>query len=221
MIYFYGNRFKVVLSLTDMREALRRLFLFGIPLLTIELLTGGILSALPYGSGDYGTCTYDTCGISLTTSGNVTLSATPTSSGVHTTAQDELEVSTDASTGYTVTMLDSDTDVTLSNGADAFAASSGTPASPISLAMNTWGYRVDGLSGFGAGPTSSQTNDASALYTFAGVPPSNGTAHTIVSTSAAANPPEITDVWYGVRIDTANQAGTYTNTISYTAVTND
>lgn len=200
---------------------LRRLVLWGVPILFLEAATGTILLALPYGSGTYDTCTYDTCGITLITSGTVNLAVTPTTSGVNTTAQDQATVSTDASTGYTLTFLDSDTNTSLVNGANSIAASSGTQASPITLALNTWGYRVDGLAGFGAGPTSAQTNDPSATYTFAGIPASNQTAHTLKTTSSAANPPEVTNVWYGVRLDTTKPNGTYLDQVTYTAVTND
>jgi hypothetical protein len=130
-------------------------------------------------------------------------------------------VSTDATTGYTLTFLDSDTNTSLVSGGNSIAASSGTPASPITLALNTWGYRVDGQAGFGAGPTSAQNSDPSELYSFAGIPASDQTAHTLKTTSSAANPPEITDVWFGVRLDTAKPNGTYTDQVTYTAVTND
>jgi hypothetical protein len=205
----------------DVRAAFRLLILWGVPLFFLEIAVGATLSALPYGSGTYGTCTYDTCAISVLSSGTVNLAVTPTSSGVNTTAKDDVTVSTDASTGYTLTFLDSDTDTTLVNGGNSIAASSGTQAGPITLALNTWGYRVDGLASFGAGPTSAQNNDSSTLYTFAGVPASNQTAHTLKTTSAAANPAETTNVWYGVRLDTTKPSGTYSDQVTYTAVTND
>ncbi|HTE22464.1 MAG TPA: hypothetical protein VK674_05495 [Candidatus Limnocylindria bacterium] len=199
-----------------------RLVLWGAPLLFLGFASGAtMLSALPYGSGAYDTCTYDTCGISVLTSGTVTLAVTPTSGGVNTTAEDEVIVETDASTGYTLTFLDSDTDTALTSGANTVTASGGTQASPVTLALNTWGYRVDSLASFGAGPTGAQNSDPNALYTFAGVPASNQTAHTLKSTSSAANPAEVTEVWFGARLDTAKPDGIYTGQVTYTAVTND
>lgn len=201
------------------KKILEQTVLWSVPLFFLAF--GTFISALPYGSGDYGACTYDTCGITLTTDGTVTLPVTPTTSGVNTTVSDTAEVSTDATTGYTLTLSDSDTDTDLISGVSTIAAASGTQASPATLALNTWGYRVDGLAGFGTGPTSAQTSDSSALYTFAGLPASNQTVHTIKTTSQAANPPDTTDVWYGVRVDTTKPNGTYTGTVTYTAVTND
>lgn len=197
------------------------LFLLVVPAAEFLLLGRPNTSALPYGSGDYGACTYDTCSISLLTTGLVALNVTPTGSGVNTTAKDEVTVSTDATTGYTLTFTDSDTDTTLASGGNTIPASAGTQAGPITLAMNSWGYRVDGLAGFGAGPTSAQASDPSTAYTFAGVPASDQTAHTLKVTAVAANPPDVTEIWYGVRLDTTKQSGTYTGSVTYTAVTND
>lgn len=196
-------------------------FMAAITTLALAGVSSELLGALPYGSGSYDTCTYDTCGISLSTSVTVTLNVTPTSGGVNTTAKDDVVVSTDASTGYTLTFSDTDTSTDLQNGANIIPVSGDTPASPATLPLNTWGYRVDGLSGFGAGPTSAQTNDASTLYTFAGIPASNQTAHTLKATSAAANPAETTNVWYGVRLDDTKPSGTYSDIVTYTAVTNE
>lgn len=204
------------------KKSLVYLILWVFPLVLLAALASGrFLTALPYGAGTYDTCSYDTCGIGLITSSTVNLAATPTTSGVNSTAEDEVIVDTDASTGYTLTFLDSDTDTTLADGVSTLAASGGTQASPVTLALNTWGYRVDGLAGFGAGPTSAQNSDTSTLYTFAGVPASNQAAHTLKTTSSAANPAETTHVWYGVRIGTGKPSGIYTGQVTYTAVTND
>lgn len=197
------------------------LIVIGLSLLVAEPLLGGNSSALPYGSGTYGSCQYDTCSLSLSTSGTVSVSATPTVSGVYSTQSDSVLVGTHASTGYTLTMKDSDTSTDLVSGGDTVARSAGTQASPITLALNTWGYRVDGLSGFGAGPTSAQTNSASSSYTFAGMPASNESTHTLKVTSVAAEPAETTTVWYGVRIDHTKPSGTYTDLVTYTAVVNN
>lgn len=177
--------------------------------------------ALPYGSGTYGSCQYSSCGISVSTGGTVNLSVTPTSSGVYTTTNDTITVITGSSTGYTLSFKDNDTNTNLENGSEVVATHSGTQASPTGLSMNTWGYRVDGLSGFGVGPTSAQNSQSSSSYTFAGIPASNQTAHTLKTTSVPATPSDTATVWYGVRIDTAIPAGTYTDQVVYTAVTNN
>lgn len=184
----------------------------------------GPVRAIPYGSGDYGTCIYEgsstACSISITTSGTVSLSVTPTSSGVYTTASDNVTVGTNASTGYTLTLKDSDTDTNLVSGSDTITPSAGTQAVPVVRALGTWGYRVDGIGGFGAGPTSAENSAASSSYTFAGVPASNQAANTIASSVNAANPAVVTKVWYGVRLDTTTPSGTYTDLVVYTATTN-
>lgn len=195
-----------------------RLALSSLGLLAAFLIVPTV-AALPYGTGLYGTCQYDTCSISVSSSGTVGLSATPTAAGVFSTASDTVSVTTAASTGFTLKVNDSDTDTNLVNGANNVAASSGTQAVPVERAANTWGYRVDGLSGFGAGPTSAESSVSSSSYTFAGVPASNQTAHTIRNYTSAASAIE-TIIWYGVKIDTAIPAGTYTGTVTYTATTN-
>lgn len=180
--------------------------------------------AIPYGSGDYGTCIYEgsatACSITITTSGTVSLSVTPTSSGVYTTASDNVTVGTNASTGYTLTLRDTDTSTNLTSGADTIAPSAGTQALPVVRALGTWGYRVDGIGGFGAGPTSAESNVSSSSYTFAGVPASSQSANTIASSANAANPAVVTKVWYGVRLDTTTPSGVYTDQVVYTATTN-
>jgi hypothetical protein len=95
------------------------------------LLWWGItaIQALPYGAGTYGSCQYQSCSISVLSSGTVALNATPTVSGVYTFASDNVTVDTAASTGYTLTLKDSDTTTSLQNGADTITATSGTPAS--------------------------------------------------------------------------------------------
>lgn len=202
-----------------LRRTLKPATFLAVPLVILSY--GALVAALPYGSGDYGACTYNTCDITLTTNSTVDLPITPTTDGVNTTVNDTAEVATGASTGYTLTFSVADTDTSLSGSTDSIDASSGTQASPVTLGLNTWGYRVDGLSGFGAGPTATQTNDPDSVYAFAGVPASNQTAHTLKSTSSAADPPDATDIWYGVRIDATKTAGSYTGQVVYTAVTNE
>jgi hypothetical protein len=79
---------------------------------------------------------------------------------------------------------------------------------------------VDSVGGFGAGPTSAQSNIAPSAALFAGVPASNAAANTIASTNAKANPAVTTNVWYGVCADTGITNGTYSSQVLYTAVAN-
>jgi len=191
------------------------------PLLALVFV--GVAAASPYGSDQYGTCQYGSCSISLSTSGTVSLPLTPVGgSTICTTQADSVGVLTDASDGFTLKLADNDTNTTLvgSSHGGTFTASSGTPASPSVLTAGKWGYRVDGLGGMGSGPTSAGTNTAPLSLTFAGVQPSSGTPDTIVTTSVAANPTVTTNVWYGVCAASTQLADTYTDVVTYTAVTN-
>lgn len=156
--------------------------------------------------------------ISMTTSGTVALAITPTSSGSATSASDSVSVSTNNATGYNLTLADADATTTLVNGANSIAASAGTQAAPVALANNTWGYRVDNVGGFGAGPTSAQTNVASLSGTWAGVPAS-GSGNQLKNTATTASG-DLTTVWYGAKADTTKPNGTYADTVTYTATTN-
>jgi len=156
--------------------------------------------------------------ISISTSGTVTLAVTPTASGSATSASDTVSVSTNNATGYYLQLASSSAQVTLTNGGNSIAASSGTQASPVTLANNTWGYRVDSAGGFGAGPTSTQTNVTSLSNTWAAIPAS-GSPNTLKTTATTASA-DTTTVWYGAKVDTTKPNGTYSNTVTYTATTN-
>jgi hypothetical protein len=156
--------------------------------------------------------------ISMTTASPVTVSLTPTPGGVVSSSSDTVSVSTNNSTGYTLTLADNDTDTNLVNGANNIAAHAGTQASPTALANNTWGYRVDGVGGFGAGPTSAEANNGSSSTLWAGMP-SSASPNTLKTTSSTATN-DTTTVWYGVRVNTSLPSGTYTDTVTYTATTN-
>lgn len=173
-----------------------------------------------YGSGNYGYCDYGACTITLTSGGSTTLNVAPTPGGACTVQSDTASVLTDSTAGYNLTMTTSTTNNAMTSGANSITASSGTAASPATLAVNTWGYRVDGLAGFGAGPTSSQNNGSVPSVTFAGVPPSNQAGTTVATSSGPANPAVNTTVWYGVCANSSLPSGSYSTTVTYTAVTN-
>jgi hypothetical protein len=173
-----------------------------------------------YGSGSYGDCNYGSCSITLSSGGAVNIDVTPTQTGTCSIASDIVSVLTDSTAGYTVQLASSTTDTNLVNGASTIATSSGTAATPAILTPNAWGWRIDGLSGFGAGPTSAQSNITAPVSGFAGVPASNAAPATIKTSSTAANPAVDTTVWYGLCADTSALNGTYTTQVTYTATTN-
>ncbi|HSX15960.1 MAG TPA: hypothetical protein VLF40_04170 [Candidatus Saccharimonadales bacterium] len=186
----------------------------------LMLLPGISVQAIQYGSGTYGACGFGSCSLTIGSSGTVALNVTPTANGSCTIQKDSVSVFTSNSSGFTLTLADTSTNTALLNGAASISATTGTQASPSALAVNRWGYRVDGVGGFGTGPTSAQSNVSLGSTTFAGVPASNATASTLASTSSAANPAVITSVWYGVCANTSVTSGTYTSQVTYTAVTN-
>lgn len=172
-----------------------------------------------YGSGNYGDCAYSSCGIGITTSASVSLSITPSPSGVCRLNNDAVNIQTANSNGYTLTVLSGSGSNSLTNGISNITATAGTVASPTTLSNNTWGFRVDGQGGFGAGPTTG-ASDASAI-TFAGVPTNVGTPAAIATTSVpSAVGGDNIPVWYGACVDTSITNGTYSLTVTYTVVTN-
>ena len=135
-------------------------------LLAAAMLVGAV--ALPTAAGAATTSTTINSAISsvisvFTSNGTVTANVTPTGAGAQTIASDTLTVSTNNSLGYTLQIADSDATTTLVSGSNTIAASTGTQASPAVQSANTWGYRVDGVGGFGAGPTSGQSSAAISL----------------------------------------------------------
>jgi hypothetical protein len=154
-------------------------------------------------------------GISITTSGTVNLAITPTSGGSYTSASDTVTVGTNKTAGYNLKIKGATT--TLVNGGNTLAATSGTFAAPSAMStVNQWGYRVDNLGTFGAGPTSAQTDQASLSGTWAGMT----TTDVQIKSTAVANAADVTTVWYGASANLTKPSGTYTNTITYTATNN-
>ncbi len=156
--------------------------------------------------------------ISITSSGTVNLGITPVTGGSQTTASDTVGVSTNNSSGYTLSLKDADATLTLVNGSNTIANSSNTYASPAILANNTWGYRVDSatIGGFGAGPTTATANQTSNSATFSGIHSTDDIIKQTTTTTSGDN----TLVWYSAKADTSKPNGTYTDTVTYTATTN-
>lgn len=155
----------------------------------------------------------------LTTSGTVNVDVTPNGAGTQSIQNDTVTVSTNDPAGYTLALEESNASTNLVSGSDTIPHSSGSQTTPVAMSVNTWGYRVDGVGGFGAGPTTGQSSTAiSGTIKFAAVP-DTGSPNTIKTTSGAiSNDP--TSVWYGVAANTSQPFGTYTNSVTYTATTN-
>lgn len=155
----------------------------------------------------------------LTTDGTVHVDVVPNGAGTQTVSNDTVTVSTNDPAGYMLQLGETSGSSNLVSGGDTIPPSSGTQGTPVAMSVNTWGYRVDGVGGFGAGPTSSQSSTAiSGSIKFAAVP-ATGSPNTIKTTSSAgAN--DTTSVWYGVAANTTQPNGTYTNSVTYTATAN-
>lgn len=154
----------------------------------------------------------------LSSTGTVNINATPTGSGVQTTASDTVTVSTNNSAGYTLRINETNASSALVSGGNSIPATTGTQGTPAALVANRWGYRVDGIGGFGAGPTSAISNAAIGSVTYAAVP-ATASPNTIKTTGSTATN-DTTTVWYSVAANTATPSGTYTNGVTYTATVN-
>ena len=155
----------------------------------------------------------------FTTNGTVNVNVTPTGSGAQTIASDTATVSTNDASGYTLQLAETGAGSTLVSGGNTIPASSGNQTTPVVMAVNTWGYRVDSVGGFGAGTTTSQSSAAiSGTIKFAAVP-ATGSPNTLKNTSGVASN-DTTTVWYGVAANTTQPSGTYTNSVTYTATAN-
>jgi len=156
--------------------------------------------------------------LTLSTSGTVGISLTPTSGAVASSASDTVTVSTNSSNGYALSLSDSDTVTNLANGANTVTAHTGTYAAPTTLGANTWGYRIVGQGGFTATAYSAELDAASSTSTWAGV--TSSAAPAVIKTTATNATNDTTTVWYGVKMNTGKPTGVYTDTVTYTAVSN-
>jgi hypothetical protein len=173
-----------------------------------------------YGAGGYGICYYGTCTITLSSGSAASVNVLPTAGGACTVQSNTASVLTDNANGYSLSMTTNTTNNNMTGSTSTIGASPGTAAAPVLLTANTWGWRVDGWSGFGAGPTTTLSNGSIPSVTFAGVPANNQSAAQLALTAAPANPAGDTTVWYGVCANASKPSGTYTATVTYTAVTN-
>lgn len=168
-------------------------------LLAIAVFSAGFSTtsfASPYGAGKYNAdVPYGgQTQLSISTSGPIALTVTPTSSGVLASASGTVTVVSTDVVGYRLYIRSvSSTDMT--NGATTIPASAN--GSPSSLAVNTWGYNLDGSSNY-VGATLSDVLIRSATQPY---------------TSG-----DVTTVTYGVRVDNTKRSGSYSTSILYTAV---
>lgn len=196
--------------------------------LAIAAVLGGVLitpaivdAQSPYSAGAYGACEYNSCGITFGAQSSISIDVTPSSgTPLCSVASAEVQVATPSTTGYTLSMTDTDTNTSLVSGGNSVPTKSGTSASPTAMTTNTWGYRVDSINGFGAGPTSVITNGSIPALTFAAIPASSATPDIIAATTGPADPYISTYVWYGLCANTSQPNGAYSDSVTYTVVVN-
>ena len=137
------------------------------------------------------------------------LAVTPTPDG--TLASDELaiQVSTDNTTGYTLTLALAGAESSLYNPTSGGEIQSTTAAmrDPNTLAVNTWGWYPDSLA-----------NNTGNL--FSALPSNSGPYELKKTSSATLGSGDTTTISFGVNVDTDLPAGSYTNAIVVSAVTN-
>lgn len=175
-----------------------KLILAVISISAIVFLGNSIVSASPYGAGiysadvPYGGETQ----LGLSTSGAINLpTINPSESGTVGTGSGTVTVTSTDVVGYRL-YIRAVSSSNLTNGAAVLSASSNVTAN--TLAVNTWGYNIDG----------STTNFIGA-----------STADQLLKTwNGPAKLGDPTTVTYGVKIDRSKPAGSYSTTIMYTAI---
>lgn len=157
---------------------------------------GGEVVASPYGAGKYSAdVPYGgQTQLTISTSGNIALNVIPSDAGTLATASGTVTVVSTDVVGYKL-YVRSLTSTDMVSGAVVIPASAN--GSPASLAVNTWGYSLSGGSTF-TGMTLSDVLIRSATQPY---------------TSG-----DITTVTYGVNVNNAKKAGSYSNSVVYTAV---
>jgi hypothetical protein len=171
--------------------------------------------------------------LSNTNTGNTDLTITGGAGVKQSIDKDTVTVATNDPDGYTLKLQDGDTSnhLCLTPGAacTGIGPTSGTGATPAFMATaNTWGYHIDNgttvwcstASNCGAGltlPVDSASTSTTLKYAL--VPLSSGTADTLKATASTTSG-DNTAVFYGVNVDASQAAGTYSNTVVYTATVN-
>lgn len=157
--------------------------------------------------------------ISYSSGPTVTLGAiTPNGTGTQSTAADTVAANTNDTSGLTITLQENSAVTTaMVSGSNTISAGSGTEAAPATLTNGQWGWRMDGVAGFGSGPTSTLNNASPSALTFAAIP-ANASPYTIVTTST--NGSSSSSVWYSARVNDTQPVGTYSTTVTYTFSTN-
>lgn len=169
----------------------------------IAILSGFLLLqrttyATPFGQGDFGDSTFGSLtSLSMSFSGNVTVNLSPNGGNFEGSGSHTVTVTTNDAVGYRLYLLaPTSTNLTIAGGGHTIASSANS--TPAALAVNTWGFNTSG----------STTNFQRLL----------ATPQEIKVTSEPATTGDNTTVTYGAKTDITKAAGTYTGSVTYTAV---
>ena len=137
------------------------------------------------------------------------LAVTPTPDGTLASDEMAIQVSTDNTTGYTLALSLAGAETSLNDPASGgkIQSSIADINSPETLSVNTWGWYPDSLA-----------NNTGNLFSAL---PSNSDPYELKKTSSpTSGSGDTTTISFGVNVDTTLPAGSYTNAIVISAVTN-
>jgi hypothetical protein len=190
--------------------------------------TSGTKSILVTASG--GTNTANT--LYTVVSQYITVSATnlnlSTNPGRFSSGKSTVTVSTNAPDGYRLSFNASPANLvhttipTLTiptlTGYTASSPASASTVTGLIGGTSFWGYRINGLSSFGA-TTIAETNTSTTAYSWATIPTTLTTIKTGTTTdNLSTDTPQASDVWFGVSPRASQGSGVYTGTVTYTGV---
>lgn len=147
--------------------------------------------------------------------GQVAIAANPVGGSVFSSAQQNLRINSNLPAGLEVRLSTVAADNRLIGaGNQAIDATSGTANAPTDMALDGWGYRVNG-GAFGQN-TAVETNQPSSNFSWAKVPAKGG--HDVIFTTLSPAQDVNIPVFYGFRISLNKPAGVYKTTVVYEAV---
>ena len=137
------------------------------------------------------------------------LAVTPTPDGTLASDEMAIQVSTDNTTGYTLALSLAGAETSLNDPASGgkIQSSIADINSPATLSVNTWGWYPDSLA-----------NNTGNL--FSALPSSSDPYELKKTSSPTSGSGDTTTISFGVNVDTTLPAGSYTNAIVISAVTN-
>ena len=164
--------------------------------------------------------------LNMTTSGNVSMEIDATPDGAVAVTKDTVNVKTNSPAYKIYVSMNSSTansNKLYLNGSTSatsyFAPVNGSTESPVALTNNSWGWALanSSISGYAFDNSYTVGSNVSSAQKFAAMPLSGDEA-LIASGTAATTSGTDYDVYYGAKANTALKAGTYSNTVLYTAI---